>query len=221
MSAVPAQPVALPSTVAGGFALLERAMGYTLGSLALVTPDLLPAPTPCERWDLRRLLRHMDDSLRALHEAMAAGHLDLAAGAPTDADYGDRRADPVGVLRNRACRMMGAWADPRGPTAVTIGDAGLPAGILAVAGAVEVAVHGWDVARACGADRTVPEALAAALLGPARLFVDEGDRPHRFGPAVVVRADAGPDEKLLGHLGRRAHWAPGAGSGTPAPHGTA
>ena len=204
MSAGPAQPVALPSTVAEGFALLERAMGYTLGSLALVTPDRLSAPTPCERWDLRRLLRHMDESLRALDEAMAAGHLDLAAAAPSDADDGDPRADPVGVLRTRACRMMGAWADPRGPTAVTIGDAGMPAGILAVAGAVEVAVHGWDVARACGADRPLPTALAGALLGPARLFVDEGDRPHRFGAAVVVRPEAGPDEQLLAHLGRHA-----------------
>ena len=99
--------------------------------------------------------------------------------------------------------MMGAWADPRGPTAVTIGDAGLPAGILAVAGAVEVAVHGWDVGQACGADRPIPSALAAALLGPALLFVDDGDRPHRFGPAVAVRRAAGPGERLLAHLGRQ------------------
>ena len=202
MTATPSHPVVLPATAGEGFALLERAMGYTLGSLVLVRADLMTAPTPCARWDLRRLLRHMDESLRTLDEAIAAGHLDLRAGAHGDADLGDPVADPVGALRNRACRMMGAWADPRGPTAVTIGDAGLPAGILAVAGAVEVAVHGWDVAQACGADRPIPSALAAALLGPARLFVDDGDRPHRFGPAVVVRREAGPAEQLLAHLGR-------------------
>ena len=202
MTATPSHPVVLPATAGEGFALLERAMGYTLGSLVLVRADLMTAPTPCARWDLRRLLRHMDESLRTLDEAIAAGHLELRAGAPGDADHGDPVADPVGALRSRACRMMGAWADPRGPTAVTIGDAGLPAGILAVAGAVEVAVHGWDVAQACGADRPIPSALAAALLGPARLFVDDGDRPHRFGPAVVVRREAGPAEQLLAHLGR-------------------
>jgi len=202
MTATPSHPVALPATVGEGFALLERAIGYTLGSLVLVGPGQLTAPTPCARWDLRRLLRHMDDSLRTLHVAIAAGHLDLSAGAPTDADSGDPVADPVGALRSRACAMMGAWADPRGPTAVTIGGAGLPAGILAVAGAVEVAVHGWDVAQACGADRPIPSSLAAALLGPALLFVDDGDRPRRFGPAVAVRRRAGPGERLLGHLGR-------------------
>jgi uncharacterized protein (TIGR03086 family) len=203
MTATPSHPVALPATVGEGFALLERAIGYTLGSLVLVDPGHMTAPTPCTRWDLRRLLRHMDESLRTLHEAITAGHLDLSAGAPADADYGDPEADPVGALRSRACRMMGAWADPRGPTAVTIGDAGLPAGILAVAGAVEVAVHGWDVAQACGAERPIPAALAAALLGPALLFVDDGDRPNRFGPVVAVRRRAGPDEQLLAHLGRR------------------
>ena len=204
MTPGPATPVVLPSTVAEGFAILERAMSYTLGSLALVTPARMPAPTPCDRWDLRRLLRHMDESLYALHEAMAAGHLDLAAGAPVDGDYGDPRRDPVSALRTRACRMMGAWADPRGPTSITIGDVGMPAGVLAVAGAVEVAVHGWDVAQSCGGDRPLPRSLAAALLGPARLFVDEGDRPHRFGPVGAVLPEAGPHEQLLGHLGRHA-----------------
>jgi uncharacterized protein (TIGR03086 family) len=202
MSASPSHPVVLPATVGEGFELLERAMGYALGSLVLVDASLMTAPTPCARWDLSRLLRHMDESLRTLHEAIAAGHLDLSVVAPADADYGDPATDPVGALRSRACRMMGAWADPRGPTTVTIGDAGLPTSILAAAGAVEVAVHGWDVAQACGADRPVPAPLAAALLGPALLLVDDGDRPHRFGPAVAVRRAAGPHEQLLAHLGR-------------------
>ena len=43
-------------------------MGYTLGSLQLVTPDLMGAPTPCAGWTLRALLGHMNDSLRTLHE---------------------------------------------------------------------------------------------------------------------------------------------------------
>src|SRR5690349_23901912 len=48
--------------------LLERAIGYTLGSLLLVTPAAMTRPTPCADWDLGALLRHMDDSLAALHE---------------------------------------------------------------------------------------------------------------------------------------------------------
>ena len=70
MTATPSHPVALPATVGEGFALLERAIGYTLGSLVLVDPGHMTAPTPCSRWDLRRLLRHMDESLRTLHQAL-------------------------------------------------------------------------------------------------------------------------------------------------------
>ena len=61
-----------------GFALLERAMGYTLGGLVLVRPEDMAARTPCAAWDLRTLLLHMNHSLLTLHQAVAAGHLDLA-----------------------------------------------------------------------------------------------------------------------------------------------
>ena len=44
----------------GGFALLERAMGYTLGGLVLVRPEDMVARTPCAAWDLRTLLLHMN-----------------------------------------------------------------------------------------------------------------------------------------------------------------
>lgn len=191
------------ASLTGGFALLERAMGYTLGSLQLVTAEAMAAPTPCARWDLRRLLAHMNDSLRTLHEAFADGHLDLvAAGADPAGDYGDVLTDPVAALRNRACQLIGAWADPRGPTEIGIADTGLPAGLVAATGAVEVAVHGWDVAQACGTSRPVPPALAGELLALVEVLVDDTDRPHRFAAAVDVRPDAGPGERLLAHLGR-------------------
>ncbi len=45
-------------------ALLERAMGYTLGSLVLVTPAAMANPTPCSGWDLR--------GAAAAHERLAA-----------------------------------------------------------------------------------------------------------------------------------------------------
>jgi uncharacterized protein (TIGR03086 family) len=190
----------LAASVAGGFALLERAMAYTLGSLQLVSPELMTAPTPCTQWDLRRLLGHMNESLRTMHEATTAGHLDLADPAGGLADVA---ADPVAALRTRACQMMGAWADPRGPTEVAIGDAGMPAGLVAATGAVEVAVHGWDVAEACGRHRPVPSALAGELLALVQVVVDDTDRPHRFAAPVDVRPSAGPSERLLAHLGRR------------------
>jgi uncharacterized protein (TIGR03086 family) len=186
----------------GGFALLERAMGYTLGGLVLVRPEDMAARTPCASWDLRTLLLHMNHSLLTLHQAVAAGHLDLDAAGDPEADYGDPAVDPVASLRNRACRMIGAWAGSDGPAEITIDDRRLAAGFVAATGAVEVAVHGWDVARACGQDRQLPPALAEELYELCLLLVDDGDRPHRFGPQVEVPATAVTGDRLLALLGR-------------------
>ena len=88
--------------------------------------------------------------------------------------------------------------------AVSVAGRELSAGVVAAVGAVEVAVHGWDVAQACGRDRPIPTPLAHDLLDLSALFVVEADRPTRFGPALPVPLGAGPAERLLAFLGRRA-----------------
>ncbi|MGZ4616506.1 MAG: TIGR03086 family metal-binding protein [Actinomycetes bacterium] len=194
------------AALTSGVALLERAMGYTLGGLLLVAPENMSNPTPCREWDLRALLLHMNDSLLALYEAIAVGHLGLdppgADGDPAG-DHGDPTADPVASLRDRACRMIGAWAAaPPAPGEIPIADRVLSPSIVAATGAVEVAVHGWDVARACGHDRPVPPQLAEELLELCPLFVRAADRPTRFAPRVHVSPLASPSDRLLAFLGR-------------------
>ena len=66
-----------------------------------------------------------------------------------------------------------------------------------------MAVHGWDVARACGRDRPVPPSLAEELLDLSPLFVSAADRPGRFAPPVDVPPLAGPGDRLVAFLGRR------------------
>lgn len=197
------------TVVTGGVALLERAMSFTLGGLLLVTPEAMSNRTPCGDWDLRALLLHMNDSLRTLHEAIAVGHLDLALGTfPGNpyADFGDPALDPVASLRNRACRLIGAWANAPTPGDISIADRVMPPGIVAAAGAVEVAVHGWDVARACGQDTPVPRALAEELLELCPLFVRDPDRPVRFAPRLDLSLDLdNPSDRLVAFLGRRPH----------------
>lgn len=192
-------------TLTGGVGLLERAMSYTLGSLLLVTPDAMSNPTPCTEWDLRALLIHMDDSLLALHDAIVNGHVDLDPPdrGETDVDYGDPAVDPVTSLRTRAMRVTGAWADARAPGQISIADRSLSSSIVAATGAVEVAVHGWDVARACRQDRQVPPALAEELLELCWLLVRDADRPTRFAARVDVPSSASPSDRLVAFLGRR------------------
>jgi uncharacterized protein (TIGR03086 family) len=192
------------SALTGGVALLERAMAYTLGSLRLVTPEAMDNPTPCADWDLRALLGHMNDSLRALQEAIAEQYVELDPPADTgEADGGGDPADLVAALRNRACGMIGAWANAREPGEVAIADRTLTPSVVAATGALEVAVHGWDVARACGYCRPIPPALAEELLELSPLLVRGKDRATRFADSIEPGPSAEPSDRLVAFLGRR------------------
>jgi uncharacterized protein (TIGR03086 family) len=180
--------------LAAGVAVLERSISYALGSLALVTPPLLLRPTPCRRWDLRDLLHHFGDSMEALREAAAFGEVGLA---PTPG------AGPVITeTRDRAVRLLGAWTNGPRTSAVRVDTVPLTAPIVAGAGAIEVAVHGWDVAQACGSPRPIPDDLADELLDLAVLLIRPPDRPGRFDRARPAPPDACASTRLLAFLGR-------------------
>jgi uncharacterized protein (TIGR03086 family) len=133
--------------------LLERVIGSALGSVAAVTPRLLSHPTPCSNWDLQALLQHVNDSLAALCEGIDTGRI-----GPDPADDGHGlAADPVATFRDRARRLLGACTGAgRHDRLIAIVDRPLPAGVVAGTGAIELAVHGWDISRACGQHRPIP-----------------------------------------------------------------
>jgi uncharacterized protein (TIGR03086 family) len=180
----------------GGVGLLERAINYTLGSLHVVTAEALSYPTPCQDWDLHALLVHMNDSLLALREAIDVGHVDLAISAI------DPVVDPVGAVRDRARQLLGAWTNADHRSTVSIAGCPLTTGVVTSAGAIEVAVHGWDVARACGHPRPIPPSLAEDMLYLSALLVADEDRPGRFAAPVGVPALADPGDRLIAFLGR-------------------
>ena len=184
-----------------GVALLERAVGYALGSLDAVSGADLARPTPCAEWDLRALLDHLNDSLLALHEAAALGQV-----YPDVGDYAAAAVDPVAVLRDRATRLVGAWTPPAPRREVAFGALSLTTAIVTATGALEVAVHGWDVARACGADTTIPAGLADDILDVVPLLVSAADRPERFAVAVEPPFGAVPSDRLVAFLGRPPQW---------------
>lgn len=177
----------------GGVGLLERAIDYTLGCLHAVPARALDRPTPCGRWDLRALLDHVNDSLLALHEAAALGRVYL--------EPGDRPDDPVAVARDRAARLLGAWSRPPGGD-VLVADVELATEVLATAGAVEVAVHGWDVARSLGRDHPIPAPLAEEMLELSPYLVSDLDRPGRFAAPIPLPRGAPPGDRLIAFLGR-------------------
>jgi uncharacterized protein (TIGR03086 family) len=186
-----------------GVGLLESAVSYGLAGAELVTPELLERSTPCLGWDLEMLLRHVSDSLEALSEAIATGHIDLGYAQ----NYGSPGPDALSALRRRAARLLGACsaagADDR---RVTIGERELAQSKVAVAGAIEVSIHGWDIWAACGVFRPIPPLLAAVLLPVAPLLVTPGARAGLFADPVQLAGPACPSDQLVALLGREPGW---------------
>jgi uncharacterized protein (TIGR03086 family) len=217
----------------GATGLLAGALRYALGVCALVKPVELASPTPCAEWDIRALLRHLGESVADLEAGLRTGSLDDAGQAGPASPLPPRgarlaghgevdRFSPVGVLRERAAALLCACYDG-GPAErfVVVGGLPLPAGIVACTGAVEIAVHGWDVAAALGRGGSIPPGLATRLLALCPLLATS--REGLFAAAVPVSPEASPGDRLLGYLGRDPGAPPWARPGNyrPGNHGQA
>ena len=188
------------STPSGATGLLAGAISYALGVCALVEAGDMTLPTPCADWDMRTLLTHLSDSMADLETALRTGRLDPAS-APGQAVGGD----PVELLRDRAAELLYATFGHSGSEGfVAVSGLPMPAGLLTCTGAVEIAVHGWDVSaalrRAGGPARPIPAALATRMLRLCPLLV--AGREGLFALPVHVPAQASPGDQLVGYLGR-------------------
>lgn len=183
----------------GATALLASAISYALGACVQVGPGELTRPTPCAEWDLEALLAHLASSMADLESALRTGHLDPDAHEPAAPELDG--GDAVEVLRDQAANLLFACYAHHGPDRfVLVGGLPLPAGLVACTGAVEIAVHGWDVSAARGRGGPIPPALATALfrLGPLLVTGREG----LFAAPVHVPAQASPGDQLVAYLGR-------------------
>jgi uncharacterized protein (TIGR03086 family) len=185
-------------------------VSYALTEATLVTPQLLSGPTPCPGWDLETLLDHVVDSIRVLHEAIATGGFSASA-----APGASRRPDPVARLHIHTAGLLAADAAPgSAERAVSIDDRELTASLVAIAGAIEIAVHGWDISVACGGARVIPSNLAVLLLPIAPLLITAETRSGLFADPVRLARPACPGDELVAFLGRQPRLlAP------PGPHG--
>ena len=176
---------------------LKRAVSYALAVAGAVTPPLLPRPTPCRGWDLHMLLLHAADSVAALTEGIDRGYIGLGpAAGPRGPD------DPAQDFRDRARWLLGACLGGQGRAVVSIGGCPMAASVMAAAGALEIAVHGWDISQACGQCQPIPPRLASELLEVAPLLVTAADRYPLFAAPVSVPATAVPSDRLAAFLGR-------------------
>ncbi len=189
------------------FDALDRAVTSTGGVVKGVTPAQLDAPTPCRDWTVRDVLNHVVGTLW-LAEALFAdkdgsGQAAAPGGLPATDIVGD---DPAAAYAEAANAALSSAAIEGALTAVhptPMGD--MPGPVLAGFTALDLFVHGWDVARATGQPTTDLDAgLAEHVLAFARhAFADGSRRNGLVDPEIALAGDAPVVDRLVAYLGRQ------------------
>jgi uncharacterized protein (TIGR03086 family) len=180
---------------------LHRVNANRFTSLVVQIGDRWGAPTPCDEWSVRDLVNHMVAEQLWVPELLAGR---------TVAEIGDKfegdvlGEDPPTTWRLAMDAALAAFAEPgvaarsvslvRGPT---------PAHDYLDEMVSDLAVHGWDLARALGVDETIDPATVD------RMLIEWGDRAELlahsglFGSPLPTSDADDPQTRLLALFGRR------------------
>ncbi|GGQ39154.1 TIGR03086 family metal-binding protein [Couchioplanes azureus] len=167
-----------------------------------VGPGQFHAPSPCADWDVRALTNHLLQVASALHLAGRRQPVpgDLWGRDLMSEGWADR-FDEEGRAAAAAWAQPGAWDGTVG-----MGGAEMPARVIATMLVSDLAIHGWDLARATGQDYHCDDDVAEATW---RFLAETGEQGRRmgiYGTPVTVADHAAPFERALALSGRDPHW---------------
>jgi uncharacterized protein (TIGR03086 family) len=174
--------------------LYEAADRPLTAVLDAVPGDGWTAPSPCEGWSARDVVRHIVQTQR---EFLTGHGVDL--GEQPDVD-----ADPAAAWRDHSKRVSEAVADEAVAGAEYDGHFGRTTvgASLEQFYVFDMLVHRWDIARAAGLDVPFTEAELDRIEQAADSF---GDALYMDGvcrPGVEAPADADRATRVLARLGR-------------------
>jgi uncharacterized protein (TIGR03086 family) len=165
-----------------------------------VADDQWGHATPCSEWDVRALVNHVVNEARWVRPLLDG---------MTIAEVGDRLdgdllgGDPKAAFDEAAAEATAAVVEPGAvERTVHISSGDVPAGEYLGELFGDFVIHGWDLARAIGADDTIDPGFAAMLYERLKPMEDEMKRWGSYGPTVAVPEDADTQTKLLAVVGR-------------------
>jgi uncharacterized protein (TIGR03086 family) len=187
----------------------HRTAAQRMADLVGAVPDgALGDPTPCPDYTVGDLLDHIHGFARAFTFA-ARKDLDPIRERPGPGSAGSLDPEWRTAIPADLAVLATAWAEPGAQEGMSMaGGMDFPAEVVAVVAMEELVVHGWDLARAVGADYSAsPPELAIAAGFLEQIAGPEGGGPDgAFGP-MVPTADGAPElDRLLGLSGRDPGW---------------
>jgi uncharacterized protein (TIGR03086 family) len=190
---------------------LEPATRLLADLVTRVDDGELASPTPCPAYAVGDLIEHVGTMALAFtaaanKERSPYVEMQPAGDASRLADDWRARIPADLAALARAWRQPGAWA---GMTRIAGMDS--PAGMTGLVVADELAVHGWDLARAT----RQPYDCDPAVLDAALSFLGQFASPDApagpqvpFGPSLARPADAPLLDRVVALAGRDPGWSP-------------
>jgi len=161
--------------------------------------------TPCSAWDVRTLTHHMLYEQRWV-PPLCDGQTIEEIGEGFEGDLlGDNVsawADLVGFSIDEAHAAVARPGVLDRTVHLSFGD--FPGQEYVIQLTADLAIHGWDLARATGQDAAIDPGAVALLLPWAQARADFLTGSGMFGSRINVSPDAPDDIRLLGLLGRQA-----------------
>src|SRR5579864_8616219 len=142
----------------------------------------LDQPTPCADWDLRTLLNHTIlwtsySAERRAHGESVAEDL-MSKDFTAEPGFRDDYAEQIG-------RAVKAWSDPETwEGELNVMGSSTPASDVGAMLLMEMALHGWDVARATGQEYRADDATAEALLSTVQAQAELFRQYQGFADAI-------------------------------------
>ena len=174
-----------------------------------IPDDALGRPTPCPAYALGDLIEHVGGLALAFNTAGRKARNAYTEMTPVG-DASRLGADWRERIPRDLTALAQTWAEPEAWTGMTrIAGDDSPAGVVGLVLADELAVHGWDVARATGqAYACEPDILEAALKF-LQMFASP-DAPAgpdvAFGPARFLLDEAPLLDRVVALAGRDPGW---------------
>ena len=183
---------------------LEAGLAWARARIAGVRPEQLDEPTPCQGWTVRQVVQHLVDVVGTLPGALRTGEASPPAGGD-DAPAASSIDDALAELDRHGAEALELLADDDAAHRKLATPFGaMPAMRLVMITFGDLAVHGWDLARATGQDEVMPDRLAGAAYTMWRQMpLEQFRKGGAIGAEVALHdEEASTQDRLLALLGR-------------------
>ena len=182
--------------------LISKAAENAKRVVAGVKPSQFDDATPCSEFNVKQLANHMAGLLMGSERA-ALKQDRMAPPDPMPDIVGD---NPGAVYSGLADKAVAAWSSPGALDGNTqFGTGEFPAQMAAAITLMEVAVHGWDLAKATGQSYSLEEDVVAATFETVKQLNANGRGPA-FGTEVSAGDSASTQDQMLAYSGRNPRW---------------